>query len=180
MHGRITSFCVEKIGVEKIGRIGVEPRFRADREIPVRPHFLVAARNRGSTPIFLGNWCGGFHRSKAGRRCPACRNQGAVSAGVSGDESPSIGAITGPGFGHGGQHADRRTSCCACRFVEAGFAESGGAGSSRGGGQYPCPGADSNRRLSSLSTGGFGGLCRNTGVEPATLRVSVVCSTHLS
>ena len=195
MHGRITSFRIEKhkksqepalavscgklvrrfpqaerkIGVEPRfsapKKMGVEPRFWADREIPVRPQFLRSVVRR-------------LPQVESGKTVSGDRNRGAVSVGAAGNESPCTRALTGPGFGYGGQHADRLSSCCAIRIPEASFEETNRAGNSRGGGRYPCPGADSNRRLSSLSTGGFGGLYRNTGVEPATLRLTVVCSTH--
>lgn len=43
-------------------------------------------------------------------------------------------------------------------------------------GQYPCQGADSNRRLSSLPLVASHALSRNAGLEPTTLRLTVVCS----
>ena len=86
---------------------------------------------------------------------------------------------TGRNIGIGGQHADRRTRCCAQGRAGANSVAIPSAGSSRGWWQFPA-GADSNRRLSSLPVQALVPLAWNTGIEPVTLRLTAVCSTQLS
>jgi hypothetical protein len=105
------------------------------------------------------------------------RNRYAVSTGTRGRIALRVREETGYEFRYDGQHADRQSRCCVNRLPKQASSE-GICGRQPRWWQYPCPGADSNRRLPSLplvASQAF--VVRNTGIEPATIRVSVVGST---
>ena len=105
------------------------------------------------------------------------RNQSAVASGTSGEDSPTARDNTGPGFGYGGQHADRQAHCCARPVAKASFFERTCAGGSRGWWAYArfVRSRTADFRLYHFEA--YQALARNAGLEPATLRVTVVCST---
>ena len=107
------------------------------------------------------------------------RNRGAMLSGIPGNELPLIREYIGPGFGYGGQHADRRTDCCTKRVDEASFANMDRAGSSRGGGSITAKERSRTARLASfplVALEAFSKYRSRTG-NPT---INVVCSTHLS
>ena len=116
---------------------GSNRTFSTGREKSVRPHFLLKLVRR-------------LPQAESGKTVSVVRNRGAMLSGISGNELPSIREYIGPGFGYGGQHADRRTVCCAKRVLEAGFAKMIRAGSSRVGGSITAKERSRTARLASL------------------------------